>query len=99
MVASLLTLREIYFLGPSGSIWRGDPFIRGYGDATVKVMIPVGCGPTRRDKALGHHIQGCVGTYRVEQWFTGGHGDAWWCVLVCWIALLSSSVSHPIEYT
>jgi len=98
VVASLLAPREIHFLGPSRRIWRGGPLIGRFGDATVEVMIPVGCEPTRRDTALGHHIQGCVGSSSVEQWSTGGHGDAWWCVVVCWIVLQSGNASQCSEY-
>ena len=32
MVALLLVPREIHISGPSGRIWRGDPFIEGYDD-------------------------------------------------------------------
>lgn len=98
MVASLLTHREIHFLDPLVGIWREDPFIDGYSDATVEVMVPIKCGPTFRDTTLGHHIWGCVGASNIEQWITGGHGGAWWCTVVCWIALWSRSVLHHIEY-
>ena len=66
VVASLLTHREIHFSDPSQRIWSEDPFIGGYSDAMVEVMILIGCGPTRRDTALGHHIQGCVGASSIE---------------------------------
>ena len=98
VVASLLTHRESHFSNPSGGIWREDPFIGGDSDVMVEVMILIMCGLTHRDIALGHHIQGCVGVSRVEKWSTGGHGDAWWCVVVCWTALWSGSASHCIEY-
>ena len=88
-LASLLVPREIHFLGPSGRFWKGDPFIGGYGDATMEVMMLVGCGLTPTDINLGHHIHICV----------GAHGDAWWCVVECWIALWNRSVLHRIEYT
>lgn len=56
VVASLLTHRESHFSDPSGGIWREDPFIGGDNDVMVEVMILIGCGLTRRDIALGHHI-------------------------------------------
>lgn len=40
-----------------------------------------------------------MGASSVEQWTTGGHGGAWWCTVVCGIALWSRSVLHHIEYT
>lgn len=98
MVASLLTHRESHFSDPSGGIWREDPFIGGDNDAMVEVMILIGCGLTCRDIAIGHHIQGFVGASSVEQWSIGGHGDAWWCPIVCWNALWSGSASHRSEY-
>ena len=99
MVASLLTHRDIHFLDPSGGIWSEDPFIDGYSDAMVEVMILIRCGLTHRYTTLGHHIQGSVGASSIEQWTTGGHGDAWWCTIVCWIALWCKSALHHIEYT
>ena len=98
MVVSLLKHREIHFSDPSGRVWSDDPFIDGYSDATVEVMISIGGGPTCRDTTLGHHIQGCVGASSIEHWSTGEHGDAWWCVVVCWMALQSGSASHRSEY-
>ena len=56
VVAARLTHREIHFLDPSGGIWSEDPFIGGYSDVMVEVMILIRCGLTRRDIALGHHI-------------------------------------------
>lgn len=85
-------------MGLSGRIWRGDPLIREYGDATVEVMILVGCKPTHMDTTLGHHIQGWVGASDVEKWSADGHGDTWWCVIVCWIVLWRGSTSHRIDY-
>lgn len=67
VVASLLTHREIHFSDPLRRIWSEDPFISGYSDATVEVMIPIRCVPTHRDTTLGHHIQGCVGASIIEQ--------------------------------
>jgi len=75
-----------------------DPFIYKDDDAMVEVMILIGCGLTHIDTALGHHIQGCVGAYNIEQWPTGGHGYAWWCVIVCLTVLRSGSASHRSEY-
>lgn len=73
--------------------WTEDPFIDGDNDAMVEVMTLIGCGLTRRDITLGNRIQGCVGASDVEQWSTGGHGDAWWCAVVFWTALRSGSAS------
>jgi len=56
VVASLLVPREIHILGPSGRIWMGDPFIGGYDDVMVEVMMTVGCRMTRIVTALGHDI-------------------------------------------
>ena len=39
-----------------------------------------------------------MGASTIEQSSTGGHGDAWWCVVVCWTALRSGSASHRSEY-
>jgi len=75
VVASLLTHREICFSDPSGRIWSENPFISGYSDAKVEVMIPIRCGPTCRDTALGHHVRGCVGASSTEQW-------PWRCMVV-----------------
>ena len=77
MVVSLLTHREIHFSNPSGRVWSDDPFIDGYSDVTMEVMIPIGGGPTYRDTTLGHHIHGCVGESSTKQWTTGGHGFLW----------------------
>lgn len=98
VVASLLVPREIHFLGPLGRIWRVDPLIGEDGDATVEVMILVGCRSTHMDTTLGHHIEGWVGAFSVELWFTDGHEGTWGCVIVCWTALWSESASHHIEY-
>jgi hypothetical protein len=46
VVASLLTNRELHFLDPSRRIWREDPFIGEYSDATMEVMISIRCGLT-----------------------------------------------------
>lgn len=94
----MLTPGEVHFLVPLGRTWRGDPLIREHGGATVKVMIRVGCKPTHMDTALGHLIQGLVGTSSVEQWSANGHGDAWGCVVVCWTVMWNGSASHCIEY-
>ncbi len=61
-------------------------------------MILIGCGLTRKNVALGHHIQGYVGAYSVEKWSTSGHEDAWWCAVVCCTMLRSGSASHRSEY-
>ena len=66
-MASLLVPREIHFLGPSGRIWKGDPFIREYGNATVEVMVPIKYGLTHMDTALAHHTLGRVGASIIEQ--------------------------------
>lgn len=97
-MASLLVPREIHFVGPSGRIWRGDPFIEEHGDATVEVMIQVGCEPTHMDTSLGHHIHEWVGEYSMEQWSADGHGDAWGSVIVCCTTLWRGIASHHIEY-
>jgi len=97
-VASMLTHRESHFSNPSGGIWREDPFIGRDNDAMVEVMILIECGLTHIDIALGHHIQGYVGAYSIEQWSTSGHEDAWRCVVVCCIVLRNGSASHRSEY-
>jgi len=61
-------------------------------------MILIGCGLTCSNIALGHHIQGYVGAYSVKKWSTSGHGDAWWCDVLCCTALWSGSASHRSEY-
>ena len=97
-LASLLVPREIHFLGPSGRIGKRDPFIREYGDAAMKVMVPIEYGSTYMDTTLGHHTLGCVGASIIGQWPVDGHGDAWGCVVVCRTSLWSRSASHRIEY-
>ena len=82
-MASLLVPREIQFLGPSGRIWKGDPFIGEYGDATVEVMVPIEYGPMHMDTALCHHTMERVGAFIIGQWSVDGQGDAWGCVVVC----------------
>ena len=99
MVVTLLTHREIHFSDPSRRIWSDDPFVGGYSDATVEMMIPIGGSPTCRGTALGHHIQGCVGASSIEQRTASGHGVAWCTTVVCGTALWSRSVLHHIEST
>lgn len=56
VVALLLVHREIHLLSPSGRIWRENPCIRGYGDATLEVVMSVGCRLMRIASALGNGI-------------------------------------------